>query len=1147
MFTRSKARTLASQNTEPRTPSVPGEYLATLNREPDEALDSITNGPAVVAKPPPALGAEETSRVEEAEEEVIRSVLLSETLSEKSDTGTSAVIEAGRNWLSHVNAETTTSHEPTGCDASGWGRKKDAPPHLTKEAGDSEAISKDVEPPDEQEAAGERCAGPSSLDKGKSVDPNNWGALEIDLAELDPHVQQRELDSYYVSRLQAPQGDRLDSKISQPVPLVDNQSEVESLKAELHELKLMFERALALKGAAQPMPEAIAEVPQVRETVKERGVTGEGEYDRGAANKVVEAVMKPESTRETRPRFSSLQPITQVEPEGFLGKAFSDLKGRRARRSRRSMSPAPGDSCLSDESEAPSSHGYSLEFDVGGGGSTRRSKTRAEDKHPRLKPHEPETYSGQADIEKFYKFMEQSKEYLAGYRLSKKRYAFSLSHFTSGKAYSFYTLVVLGNPSEWSLHELFIGLFNYCFPADFHDRMRDKLDNFSQGNMSVREYSHELQRMFRVVDDFTKTQKVRKLWRGFKGYIIEGLISKEMSPTTESWKVVLHAAEVLEEAARAKERANKRAERAPGSASKQQDARDPKPKGHGNPKTHTDQKSRSPVGRDLRGAAKVGSTRQDGRKPKPPKHEHLKLTPEECAQLAAEGKCYLCKETGHFAQNCPRAAKVKTHRKDRAPGIYSSNIEFGHHDTEELQELASRTVFTMELELNCVGIGPQAWYAASVLDVTSDEAGLLKSRSVTYSWKRAMAYSPEDLYDTLPGLASVSDSSDDGWCSSDNDDGSEGDSMPILDPVSDSSSEEFGFSGDESEWCLSDREDSPCAQGTCPLQLPYGLREGRRPSAVGEIFAKRAQSILLDLLLQALRIRLSGPVPSIQLMISISKAVLSREEPTPCGWVTAGGSSQRFICTRDEDTVQVWDTYLCIYLEIPLYLMYEPRFDLANYYARMTHLRLGGQTWTTEDVDGKLVWLFDDDVGCGALDGIELAAVRVAASDTYTALQRNAATSRDFKRSVPEPVVVVVRINGEPARTLLDSGSLADFMSAKLAHQLGIKTFELAKPLPVHLAVQGSRAKINLGCTADVDYQGIWEPHYFDVVNLLNYDLILGTPFLFQHQVLLGLNPTKVIVGSLEALPIEGKSVRVLESRAADLFGERLDSVRAAL
>ncbi|PCH41908.1 hypothetical protein WOLCODRAFT_89531 [Wolfiporia cocos MD-104 SS10] len=129
------------------------------------------------------------------------------------------------------------------------------------------------------------------------------------------------------------------------------------------------------------------------------------------------------------------------------------------------------------------------------------------------------------------------------------------------------------------------------------------------------------------------------------------------------------------------------------------------------------------------------------------------------------------------------------------------------------------------------------------------------------------------------------------------------------------------------------------------------------------------------------------------------------------------------------------------------------------------------------------------------------------ACDSFSAVQCNAGAPRDFKRLIPEPVVVVVHINGHPARALMDSGSLADFISAKLAHQLGVNSFELVKPLPIHLAVQGSCAKINSGC----------------------------------------LNPTTVEVRSPAALPMNGKQVRVLEARAAKLLDNKLDEIQMLL
>lgn len=51
-------------------------------------------------------------------------------------------------------------------------------------------------------------------------------------------------------------------------------------------------------------------------------------------------------------------------------------------------------------------------------------------------------------------------------------------------------------------------------------------------------------------------------------------------------------------------------------------------------------------------------------------------------------------------------------------------------------------------------------------------------------------------------------------------------------------------------------------------------------------------------------------------------------------------------------------------------------------------------------------------------------------------LGRDAARAKNVVRAVPLAIVVEVQINGNAARALVDSGSLSDFISTKLADQL---------------------------------------------------------------------------------------------------------------
>jgi hypothetical protein len=70
----------------------------------------------------------------------------------------------------------------------------------------------------------------------------------------------------------------------------------------------------------------------------------------------------------------------------------------------------------------------------------------------------------------------------------------------------------------------------------------------------------------------------------------------------------------------------------------------------------------------------------------------------------------------------------------------------------------------------------------------------------------------------------------------------------------------------------------------------------------------------------------------------------------------------------------------------------------------------------------------------------------------------------------------------------------------------------------------------------------------FDIMNINSYDLILGTPFIWQHKIMLGLNPARIVIGSDSPEPLgNGKGVGVLASHAAQLKEEGFESVREEL
>jgi hypothetical protein len=68
-------------------------------------------------------------------------------------------------------------------------------------------------------------------------------------------------------------------------------------------------------------------------------------------------------------------------------------------------------------------------------------------------------------------------------------------------------------------------------------------------------------------------------------------------------------------------------------------------------------------------------------------------------------------------------------------------------------------------------------------------------------------------------------------------------------------------------------------------------------------------------------------------------------------------------------------------------------------------------------------------------------------------------------------------------------------------HKLDL--FQLKKPVKLQMAASGSCSIINFGVKAETECRDFSQTCYFDVVNLDRYQVVLGTPFLKQLNVIL--------------------------------------------
>ncbi|KAF9230445.1 hypothetical protein BU15DRAFT_69192 [Melanogaster broomeanus] len=178
----------------------------------------------------------------------------------------------------------------------------------------------------------------------------------------------------------------------------------------------------------------------------------------------------------------------------------------------------------------------------------------------------------------------------------------------------------------------------------------------------------------------------------------------------------------------------------------------------------------------------------------------------------------------------------------------------------------------------------------------------------------------------------------------------------------------------------------------------------------------------------------------------------------------------------------------CLMVTIPVSLLIRPALDIVGWYSKRlvkAYKELAeGLTANQAEVDclhlldrgplSELECALEEvaDVMLSPLPDVRLAEVdshlfvvelngQQVAPGKYPALQWNAGMMKDISRLIPKPVVVTVHVNGRPARALLDSGSLSDFISVTLVEQLKIPLVPLKKQLTVQLAVQGSCSKVN--------------------------------------------------------------------------------------
>jgi transposase InsO family protein len=604
----------------------------------------------------------------------------------------------------------------------------------------------------------------------------------------------------------------------------------------------------------------------------------------------------------------------------------------------------------------------------------------------------------------------------------------------------------------------------------------------------VREFVYELNELSMMVGSIDERARVNRLWYGCNHEIQRELWMRGLNPELSDFETVATTAETVELASGVAERRNT----GPKAENQSLDKRKGNNVHHTEmPRPYANKGAQGKSGHNGSHAETRG--RQDDKKPFQKKSISQKgaLTEKERDELRTEGKCFICRGAGHMARNCPQRNTINaTGKSGQAPGIRNNAIRLGGNDLVQLEQLADATESIESLTLGSM---------------------VLPSGSETESF--------DDLPDLLDGIDSELDSES----GNDSDAGSE--------DSDDETEVEINYTNGQpgaapTEQRRDGTEGLPRFTTTSLMEDPIGARiefilEASVPYAGDGLAPHRDQG--------------GGRFVSYQIA---GRQWLVWDS----WWVDTEGEEEHFLS---------------------LDRVLHQSFNVAGWYHKIRKKRAHPRGPNFFDDDDDFPGFPDDHTQRGQgtvsvdpvwatqdianhLEPVWCCSQRFGDPEPAT-VQRNAARLKGFTRKVPRPVVVIAKVNGHPTRALLDSGSLGDFMSTTLADQLKVEKIPLEKPLPVQLAVQGSRTRANYGTKVNLQYQGINSSRYFDIINLDGYDLILGTPFMYQHKVSIGLNDPRVMIGSSEPLPMEGENVAVLTSRAIDVLEEQLEAARQEL
>lgn len=288
----------------------------------------------------------------------------------------------------------------------------------------------------------------------------------------------------------------------------------------------------------------------------------------------------------------------------------------------------------------------------------------------------PAKYDGSADFDCFENFVYEVNTYYEWAGLSSPEQVRHVQSLLTGKAARFYMLNVARRPSEWTMPRFSKELFAYCFPRNFLEIIRNNFDKIKQNKLPFLDFVREIEKMANRVSDVSEHQKCQRLFNGANGYLRIGWRQRGMNAENSLFEDLQDSGLDIESTAMQMVYEGRRTRT---SHQRIFDYLGDCPsieKVTNTTRTRIDELSDN-YDSDLPDQA--GNSENEFQTRKLHGRGNPRLTHGEIDKLMATGACFLCKERGHRAKECP-----EEERSQHPPRITAAAVHIGRTEIETL-------------------------------------------------------------------------------------------------------------------------------------------------------------------------------------------------------------------------------------------------------------------------------------------------------------------------------------------------------------------------------------------------------------------------------------------------------------------------------